>query len=81
MTLRTIEGVLTYLNAFLMLDLARHIFAESPAIAVVIIIIATIITYYLIGRNNAGSPIVAKYVPPAPSNLAETFRSRRHMRT
>ena len=48
---RTIEGVLTYLNAFLILDLSRNMFQNSPGLAVMTIIVITIVLYFFIARR------------------------------
>lgn len=40
-----LEGVLTYVNAFLILDLARELFKGRPFVALIIIAIVTILIF------------------------------------
>jgi hypothetical protein len=49
---RTVEGVLTYLNAFLILDLSRKVFQNSPGLAVFTIIVITMILYSYMAQHR-----------------------------
>lgn len=84
----TLEGIITYLNAFLILDWTRSIFKDRPGLAVAIMIVVTIIvfaiTYRLRSRNSANSSddsMVARLIPPDPQMLAETFQVHRSRMT
>lgn len=46
--LKSIEGVLTYLNAFLILDYTRARFKDQHGLAVLIALVVTIIMFYII---------------------------------
>jgi uncharacterized PurR-regulated membrane protein YhhQ (DUF165 family) len=50
---RALEGVLTYLNAFLILDLTRHLFKDQPWLAVIVIAICTIIVFAMMRARDA----------------------------
>lgn len=94
-THRAIEGVLTYLNAFLILDFARIQFKDNPGLAVAITIVVTLIIFYFLHRHCMNSPCASHFgttasaneelpkvltmIPPIPSNPAEAFRPRRNM--
>jgi hypothetical protein len=68
---RTIEGVLTYLNAFLLLDYARDITGTNKLLGVVVLLVVTVIALWYMRRHcltTGGSscsqgPIM---VPPSP---------------
>ena len=48
---RTIEGVLTYLNAFLLLDYARDITGTNKLLGVVVLLVITIIALWYMRRH------------------------------
>lgn len=84
-THRAIESVLVYLNAFLILDFARLRFGNNPGLAVVIMIIVTFVTFYIL-QNRCTSPpkddngiIPSTMILPVPNSPVETFRPRRSM--
>lgn len=65
---RTVEGVLTYLNAFLILDLSRNLFHDRPELAVLTIVIITIILYfYITWRCNDHGTEIPYLMSPEPT--------------
>jgi hypothetical protein len=48
---RSVEGVLIYLNAFLALDFARHVFKDNPTVAIIVILILTLFAFHYMRRN------------------------------
>lgn len=78
---RAAEGVLIYLNAFLLLDFTRVKFKDQPGTAVTVMLIATILIIYVLyqlyplpdnGKSlNITAPIM---IPPIPNTPAETFQ-------
>lgn len=84
---RILIGVLTYLNAFLLLDLIRDVFRSDAMNAALLIIIITIMIFimarlYNTSRqvndgdmaNNPATDLIAS--PPSPNNLAEKLHLR-----
>ncbi|MCK9604032.1 MAG: hypothetical protein M0R66_06725 [Candidatus Omnitrophica bacterium] len=85
---RAIEGVLTYLNAFLLLDYARSVVNEHRGWGVIVLLVISIIVFWYLRREcercdrastNAGDAItpsrsiVARNVPPSPGELFTSF--------
>lgn len=68
-----IEGVLTYLNALLILDLAREVFKNNIHIAVVIVAIVTLLIVFLYNaRKTTGQPNLPIMFPlSVPSKSAQ----------
>lgn len=52
--IKSIEGVLTYLNAFLILDYTRARFKDQHGLAVLIALVVTIIMFYIIHISLKG---------------------------
>lgn len=75
-THRAIEGILTYLNAFLLLDFARSSFKERQGTGVVVMIVITILIFYLLRKVcphcDKTTPAVERpaRIPPNPEELA-----------
>jgi hypothetical protein len=80
---RTIEGILTYLNAFLILDLARSTFKGNLLMGVVIMLIISIIVFYYLRKScpncsTSSTPVVMEtgHIPPDPEELTMEQRRR-----
>jgi uncharacterized PurR-regulated membrane protein YhhQ (DUF165 family) len=81
--IKALEGTLTYLNAFLILDLARARYKDQPGLAVIVTLVITIIILYFLHiykeHTASGASNGATVIPPLPNNPAETFRLRRNI--
>lgn len=82
---RALEGVLTYVNAFMLLDLARSQFAEHELLGVIIVGIITLIIFWYM-RSRIGKTDVfdmqdraAWNAPPDPAQ--EHMRARMSLGT
>ena len=69
-----IEGVLTYLNAFLILDFARNIIQDNKGYGVIAILIVTMIIFWYLRSScrdccdDGDEHCIATHIPHAPEN-------------
>ncbi|MFA5767752.1 MAG: hypothetical protein WC919_07590 [Candidatus Paceibacterota bacterium] len=74
-TSRLIEGILTYLNALLILDLARKTFEDKAYMAVIIIAILTLLIIFLHNsRESSKSTATRKQVDESESGSSLPFQ-------